>query len=449
MSQVFARSEELTSYVYSVKLRIPEWKVLFAIDGSMDLDELSRFLEMSETEVNNATGKLEELKLIARVGEPPETSEEKTGEDLFTETQVESLQEEPAGEEPVAGEEFAAEVGEEEVPPTAETDISATVEETEEPADVAGEAPAMEGAGEDLQDFSTLLQEETEEEGQTGTEEQPAEAAAADLSEEEIGEEMEDLSDILQEELGEEKPAEEKEGAAADDEFGDLLGDLLSEEGEEKVEEVPPGATEEKPEEEIPEPEAKEGDFDLGSIFDEELPEAKPEAESVSEPETEAAPTVEEAEPETFTADEQAQLEEAVVEAAEEPAVEEPAAEAPILADKTILVVDDSVVIRKMVEIALENENYNIETVSTGKDALKYLDENTPNVIILDIMLPDVNGLDILKAIKASKQIPVVILSAKDTPRETSKAKELGADDFIPKPFKDEELVNKIKELIG
>ena len=64
-------------------------------------------------------------------------------------------------------------------------------------------------------------------------------------------------------------------------------------------------------------------------------------------------------------------------------------------------------------------------------------------------MLPDVNGLDILKVIKTKKSIPVVMLSAKDTPKETAKAKELGADDFIPKPFRDEELVNKIHELIG
>ena len=87
-------------------------------------------------------------------------------------------------------------------------------------------------------------------------------------------------------------------------------------------------------------------------------------------------------------------------------------------------------------------------SVATGKDALNYLDETDPDLIILDIMLSDMNGLDVLKAIKASKQIPVVMLSAKDTPRETTKAKQLGADDFIPKPFKDEELVGKIKELI-
>ena len=123
------------------------------------------------------------------------------------------------------------------------------------------------------------------------------------------------------------------------------------------------------------------------------------------------------------------------------------------VAQKTILVVDDSVVIRKMVEIALENEEtYQVVAIGSGKEALDYLDTNKPDIIILDIMLPDVNGLDILKAIKANdkiKDIPVLMLSAKDTPRETSRAKELGADDFIPKPFKDEELIGKIKELIG
>jgi DNA-binding response OmpR family regulator len=116
---------------------------------------------------------------------------------------------------------------------------------------------------------------------------------------------------------------------------------------------------------------------------------------------------------------------------------------------KTILVVDDSIVIRKMVEIALENESYNVISVATGKEAFSFLDSKNPDLVILDIMLPDVNGLDILKAIKAKTEIPVVMLSAKDTPKETSQAKELGADDFIPKPFRDEELVGKIHELIG
>ncbi len=231
--------------------------------------------------------------------------------------------------------------------------------------------------------------------------------------------------------------AAEAPDSSADEEFDQLIGQLLEEPEEEagaeaglEDEKVAAGE-EEKSEEAAPESAAVseeetkaegEEDFDFGSLFQEDM----------AETEQTLTDLMENLEEET----------EAEVAGAE---VEAPAPEV----RHTLLVVDDSVVIRKMVEIALENENYEIVSVANGKDALKFLDENTPSLVILDIMLPDVNGLDILKAIKASKDIPVVMLSAKDTPRETTKAKELGADDFIPKPFKDEELVSKIRELIG
>jgi len=114
---------------------------------------------------------------------------------------------------------------------------------------------------------------------------------------------------------------------------------------------------------------------------------------------------------------------------------------------KTVLVVDDSVVIRKMIEIALENDPFNVVAAPTGKEALTKVDEEEISVIILDLILPDLNGLDVLKAVKASSDIPVIILTGKDAPKEIQKAKEQGADDFLTKPFKDEDLVSKVKEL--
>lgn len=142
---------------------------------------------------------------------------------------------------------------------------------------------------------------------------------------------------------------------------------------------------------------------------------------------------------------------EAVVE--EQPQPEEAKPEEPSpeeLADmKTILVVDDSIVIRKMVEIALEDENYKIETAVSGKDGLAILDEKNPSLMILDLMLPDINGIDLLKTVKASKGIPVIMLSGKDSPQMVEKARSEGADAFLPKPFKDDELVSKIRELLG
>ena len=226
--------------------------------------------------------------------------------------------------------------------------------------------------------------------------------------------------------------ADDGAGDEDDDDLDDLIGNLLEEDDAREAAGADPDL------DDLETPAAGDDDFDLGGLFDEE----EKETESALSDMIGALDDAEE--PEAAVADEP---EEAP--APEETAAPEtPAAPAGKPGTGTILVVDDSVVIRKMVEIALENENYEIVSVATGKDALNYLDDNDPDLIILDIMLSDVNGLDVLKAIKASKQIPVVMLSAKDTPRETTKAKQLGADDFIPKPFKDEELVSKIKELV-
>lgn len=115
---------------------------------------------------------------------------------------------------------------------------------------------------------------------------------------------------------------------------------------------------------------------------------------------------------------------------------------------KTILVIDDSLVIRKMVEIALEDEDFEIKTAVSGKEGLDMMDEVNPDLVILDMMLPDINGMEILKTIKASRGIPVVMLSGKDSPQLIETAKKEGAEDFLPKPFKDDDLVQKVKNLI-
>ena len=114
---------------------------------------------------------------------------------------------------------------------------------------------------------------------------------------------------------------------------------------------------------------------------------------------------------------------------------------------KKILVIDDSLVIRKMVEIALEDEEYEIETAVSGKEGLSKLDTMDPALVILDMMLPDINGIEILKTIKASKGIPVIMLSGKDSPQMIENAKKEGAEEFLPKPFKDDDLVEKVKAL--
>jgi CheY-like chemotaxis protein len=116
---------------------------------------------------------------------------------------------------------------------------------------------------------------------------------------------------------------------------------------------------------------------------------------------------------------------------------------------KKIMVIDDSIVIRKMVEIALEGEDYLIHTATNAKDGMEGIEKINPNLIILDMMLPDMNGIEVLKKIKSSRKTPVIMLSGKDAPQLVESAKEVGVDDFLPKPFRDEELVEKVKHLIS
>ena len=119
------------------------------------------------------------------------------------------------------------------------------------------------------------------------------------------------------------------------------------------------------------------------------------------------------------------------------------------VAKKKIMVIDDSIVIRKMVEIALEGEDYLIHTATNAKDGMEGIEKINPNLIILDMMLPDMNGIEVLKKIKSSRKTPVIMLSGKDAPQLVESAKEVGVDDFLPKPFRDEELVEKVKHLLG
>ncbi len=234
---------------------------------------------------------------------------------------------------------------------------------------------------------------------------------------------------------------------------------------EEAAEEIKEETPEEEPETGIPEifaepenegeKEAEIEDFDiseLSSQLENREVETEPEEKTEKEEQAEAAePEIEIELPEAREQDEGVKfdLELDKPEQLTEEIAEEPPAVKEKTGEKTILVIDDSIVIRKMVELALEEENYSLETAVTGKDGLKALDDVKPDLIILDLMLPDINGIDLLKTIKASLGIPVIMLSGKDSPQMIEKAKAEGADAFLPKPFRDEELVQNIKKLLN
>ncbi len=117
--------------------------------------------------------------------------------------------------------------------------------------------------------------------------------------------------------------------------------------------------------------------------------------------------------------------------------------------NKTILVVDDDPDILKVLSAFLELEGFKVLKAETVNSAKNYFKENSPDLIILDIMLPDESGLEWLKEIKTtSPWIPVVLLTAKSSVSDKIIGFELGADDYLAKPFEPLELVARCKALL-
>ena len=94
-------------------------------------------------------------------------------------------------------------------------------------------------------------------------------------------------------------------------------------------------------------------------------------------------------------------------------------------------------------------EGFKTIVKSNGKDALEYLESNSIGVILLDVNLPDISGFDLIGKIKSIKEIPVIFLTANDLEVSIVRGLELGADDYITKPFKAKELVARIKNVMN
>ena len=110
-----------------------------------------------------------------------------------------------------------------------------------------------------------------------------------------------------------------------------------------------------------------------------------------------------------------------------------------------ILVVDDDKEIVGAIEIYLKNEGYNILKAYNGKEALEIVDKNDIHLILLDIMMPKKDGLETLEELRKTKNIPVILLSAKSEDYDKIGGLNLGADDYITKPFNPLELIARVK----
>ena len=113
-----------------------------------------------------------------------------------------------------------------------------------------------------------------------------------------------------------------------------------------------------------------------------------------------------------------------------------------------ILVVDDDEKIVSLVRTYLEREGYRVTTARDGRSALASIALEPPALVVLDLMLPEVDGIAILRAIRRTDRTPVVVLSARGTPRDRIEGLEEGADDYVVKPFSPAELVLRIRRLL-
>ena len=115
---------------------------------------------------------------------------------------------------------------------------------------------------------------------------------------------------------------------------------------------------------------------------------------------------------------------------------------------QTILVVDDDPNIAQLVKLYLEKEGYEVNVETRGDDAVAAFQKNPPNLMLLDIMLPGMDGWQVCRAIRQTSNIPIIMLSAKDETFDKVLGLELGADDYITKPFEGKELVARVKAVL-
>jgi DNA-binding response OmpR family regulator len=113
-----------------------------------------------------------------------------------------------------------------------------------------------------------------------------------------------------------------------------------------------------------------------------------------------------------------------------------------------ILIIDDEANIIELAKLYLEREGYTVESAKTGYDGLSKFMTSNPNLIILDIMLPDINGLEVCHQIRVKSKVPILMLSARREDVDKIVGLELGADDYLAKPFNPHELVARVKAIL-
>jgi DNA-binding response OmpR family regulator len=114
----------------------------------------------------------------------------------------------------------------------------------------------------------------------------------------------------------------------------------------------------------------------------------------------------------------------------------------------TILVVEDESSIASFVSLYLKNAGYGVRTAATGSEALAQVAASTPALIVLDLMLPDIDGIEVCKRVRQRSDVPILMLTARDEDVDKIIGLEVGADDYLTKPFNPRELVARVKTIL-
>jgi DNA-binding response OmpR family regulator len=116
--------------------------------------------------------------------------------------------------------------------------------------------------------------------------------------------------------------------------------------------------------------------------------------------------------------------------------------------NRKILVVDDDHKIVELLKLYLERDGYRVLTAYDGRQALEIVRQRRPDLVVLDLMLPAIDGLDVCRVVRADSQIPIIMLTARSTEEDTLLGLDLGADDYMTKPFSPRELVARVRAVL-
>jgi DNA-binding response OmpR family regulator len=115
---------------------------------------------------------------------------------------------------------------------------------------------------------------------------------------------------------------------------------------------------------------------------------------------------------------------------------------------QTVLVVEDEASIASFVALYLKNAGYTVKAVANGADALAQVEAEQPALIVLDLMLPDMDGIEVCRRIRQRRDVPILMLTARDEDIDKIIGLEVGADDYMTKPFNPRELVARVKSIL-